>query len=530
MNEKIETAQTSYDEVPYGSHAFAQSHPDRLAVIGRLFGLKPAAVTRCRVLELGCASGGNLIPMAYHLPESEFIGVDLSSRQTEMGLKIIQDLGLKNIRIRHASILGLDDSWGKFDYIICHGVYSWVPKDVQDKILAVCSANLADTGIGYVSYNTYPGWHQREALRQMMLYHVRQMKESKHRIDQAKALIDFLARCVPSENNPYGMMLKNEMSLINRVDDWYLFHDHLEEVNDPVYFWQFAESMGRHGLQYLGEADFSTMLTSRLPKEVAETLKQINHNIISTEQYMDFFRNRQFRQTLLCHQRAPVRRNIGPPEVINLLTASAANTVDAEGKAVARTDLTSGISQSFRGPRGSITTNRPLTKAAMSVLRENWPRCLSMDALFNEAVQRLNNGRHAVQGDIQVLASDMLQAYTANAVEFRTWQGDFVTAVSEKPKISPLAAYQNRQGKSVVNLRHEQVPTDPLTQHIVNLSDGTRDRSEMVSHLTDMIKNGALTAHRDNQPITDVAMIQSNLEQDVNRRLAYLAGSALLIK
>lgn len=72
---------TSYDEVPYESYPFAQTHPDRLATVATLLGLRPAPVEQCRVLELGCAGGGNLIPMALTLPESTFVGIDLSARQ-----------------------------------------------------------------------------------------------------------------------------------------------------------------------------------------------------------------------------------------------------------------------------------------------------------------------------------------------------------------------------------------------------------------------------------------------------------------
>ena len=148
---------TSYDEVPYESHAFPQSHPDRLAAIGRLFGMNPASVENCRVLELGCASGGNLIPMAYQLPGSEFVGVDNSQREVDLGRKVIADVALPNVRIEHASILDVDASWGTLDYILAHGVYSWVPDHVQDKMLAIASANLTPQGVAYVSNNTYPG-------------------------------------------------------------------------------------------------------------------------------------------------------------------------------------------------------------------------------------------------------------------------------------------------------------------------------------------------------------------------------------
>ncbi len=525
--------QTSYDEVPYGSHAFAQSHPDRLATIGRLFGMTPMPVTKCRVLELGCASGGNLTPMAVCLPESEFVGVDLSARQVEEGNQTIRELGLENIRIEHASILDVDASYGTFDYIISHGVFSWVPPDVQEKILAVATANLAPQGIVYISYNTYPGWHMREMLRHMMLYHIKQFKGTRQRIDQAKALIDFLARYVPTENNSYGLLLKNELELINRTADWYLFHDHLEEVNDPIYFHQFAERAGAHGLQYLGESDFGTMLASRLPKEAAETLTKINKNIIATEQYMDFLRNRHFRQTLLCHRNIPLKRNLGPGDINTLLLASPAR-LDAGDPPGRKMDFSPGVQQTFRTPKGqNITTNRPLTKAAMMVLIENWPRSVDFNTLFNKAIQRMDHDPalqgKPVQREPHFLATDMLQSYIVNVVELRTWQGGFVTAISERPKVSPLAAYQSRKGTSVVNLRHEQVPLDPLAQYLASALDGTRDRAAQFAYLGELIKSGKLAAQQDNQPISDPEAIRAFLEKDINQRLAYLARAALLV-
>jgi cyclopropane fatty-acyl-phospholipid synthase-like methyltransferase len=152
---------SSYDEVPYSSYPYARTQPDRLCTLGRLFGLVPAEPSQCRVLELGCASGGNLVPMAERAPESRFVGVDLSARQIADGQRMIDALGLSNVELRHGDIAAVDASWGEFDYVICHGVYSWVPPHVQERILAICSEQLAPRGIGYVSYNTYPGWHVR---------------------------------------------------------------------------------------------------------------------------------------------------------------------------------------------------------------------------------------------------------------------------------------------------------------------------------------------------------------------------------
>ncbi len=92
--------QTSYDEVPYASHAFPQTHPNTMATVATLFGMTPAPVTNCRVLELGCAAGFNIIPMAAALPDSRFVGVDLSSRQVAEGQEAIKALGLTNVELR----------------------------------------------------------------------------------------------------------------------------------------------------------------------------------------------------------------------------------------------------------------------------------------------------------------------------------------------------------------------------------------------------------------------------------------------
>jgi cyclopropane fatty-acyl-phospholipid synthase-like methyltransferase len=142
------TAETnSYDIVPYGQLAFAQTHPDRLATVARIFGLTPPPIATCRVLELGCASGANLIPMAFNLPEASFVGVDLSRVQVQSALATVEALGLRNIQITHASILDVQPDWGEFDYIICHGVFSWVETAVQDKIFRIAVENLAPNGV-----------------------------------------------------------------------------------------------------------------------------------------------------------------------------------------------------------------------------------------------------------------------------------------------------------------------------------------------------------------------------------------------
>jgi 2-polyprenyl-3-methyl-5-hydroxy-6-metoxy-1,4-benzoquinol methylase len=161
----------TYDEVPYQSYPYSVSQPENLKTIGLLFGMNAPEVETARVLELGCAEGGNLIPIAARYPKASFVGVDLSKVQIDAGNVHIKSLGLKNIEHKNCSITDIDEKFGKFDYIVCHGVISWVPDFVRKKILEVSSQNLSENGIAYISYNTLPGWNMIRTIRDMMLYH-----------------------------------------------------------------------------------------------------------------------------------------------------------------------------------------------------------------------------------------------------------------------------------------------------------------------------------------------------------------------
>lgn len=517
----------SYDEVPYESQPFPQSHPDRLATIAHLFGMSPPAIDHCRVLELGCAGGGNLIPMAFQLPQSEFVGIDYSQRHVQTAQKFIRDLGLKNIRVEHASILDVNGSWGSFDYIICHGVYSWVTEDVQDKILSICAENLSPQGVAYVSYNTYPGWHMREMIRRMMIYHTGRFTDPTRKIQQARALIDFLARSVPTKDNAYGLLLKSELEIIKKSRDYYLFHDHLEENNTPVYFSQFAEKMARYPLQYLGEADFHTMLSSGFSEEVRETLKRIAPDIIRAEQYMDFLRNRYFRQTLICGKNLSLKRNLTPAALDGLLVAA---HVKPEHNPV---DLSPGVKETFLGTRKStLQTGRPLTKAALVVLQEHWPQALKLDDLFLRIREKL--ALHEPAQDIneenrKILKKDLLQAYTINMVELHTHQPAFLRTITERPQLLPLAVYQIAKGRPVTNLRHESVRVDHLTQSLAPYLDGSRNHAQLSGIIRKLINEGRLSIKKDETPLPSAALTEEILDGMVARVLNNLAGSALLV-
>jgi methyltransferase-like protein/2-polyprenyl-3-methyl-5-hydroxy-6-metoxy-1,4-benzoquinol methylase len=522
---------TSYDEVPYESYPFSQSHPDRLATIATLLGLKPPPVGRCRVLELGCASGGNLIPMALTLPETTFLGIDLSRRQIADGQRVVDTLGLKNIELRQQSILDVTPEMGRFDYIICHGIYSWVPPSVQDKILDICRDNLAPDGVAYVSYNTFPGWHMRSMIRRMMLYHASHFQQPQARLQQARALLDFLVQSAGQENSPYSAILKSEVEIVRNSRDSYLFHDHLEECNDPIYFYEFVERVNAKGLRYLGEADLSVMVPRNFRPEVEQVLQRLSTDIIHTEQYMDFVRNRMFRQTLLCHQGLTPIYGVTPERLLGLYVASPAKPVSATP------DIHSNAPEEFRGLGDiTLTSQEPLVKAAMTHLAEGWPREVPFEVLRDTARARLDAPIIADEitavRDTQRLGECLLTFYTSAStrlVDFHVYPTPMQLDISERPVASPLARLQAEAGNNVTNLRHELITLEHFNRHVVRHLDGTRDRAALLDILAELVAKDVLTIRSGDAVIRDAPIVRGHLSTALEAQLPRLARLALLV-
>ncbi len=521
MTAATATAPNSYDAVPYESLPFVQTHPDRLATLGHLFGLQPAALATCRVLELGSAAGGNLIPMAVALPGAQFVGVDLSPVQVAQGQQVIRDLGLRNITLLARSITDLDASMGDFDYILTHGVYSWVPDTVQEKILSLCATHLRANGIAYISYNTLPGWRMRGMVRDLMRYHAMQFDDPMQRVEQARGIVQFLAKWVPAQDNAYGLLLKTELEGLRNAPDHYILHEHLEDINEPLYFHEFAQRAAGHGLQYLAEADFSSMLASNLPPEVSDTLRHISSDVIRQEQFMDFLRNRTFRQTLLVREGLRVQRRVSSERVKALWISANLRPVNPT------LDLKTHREESFGDVNGGLLkTPNPVTKAAILVLAKHWPAALSFaDLLVQVSALLGTTGEVQQQPDKldpeTILASDILQCHVAGLLELHAGPSPFVVAPGQRPLASPLARWQAADQRAfVTTLRHEPTQIDAVSGQLLQLLDGTRTLDAIES----------AWAHSDPPALQPrgAGSAQRSAAEPLRNRLEQLARAALL--
>ena len=326
--------------------------------------------------------------MAQDHPDSQFVGIDASSRQIAEGWKTVEQLGLKNLQLKHLDVLDVAEELGQFDYIISHGVFSWVPARVQNKMLEICQRQLAPNGVGYISYNTYPGWHIRGIVRDMMFYRGAQFADPAARLAQAKALVQFVAQATKGADTPYQRLLQSELKHMGQMEDYYLHHEHLEENNQPLYFHEFARKLSVNGLQYLGDAEFSTMVSSNFSGEVAKTLHELGaHDIIQMEQYMDFVRCRYFRKSLICRTGVQLNRTVTPAVVRDLLLSSDAAPVAAKKASPGEAPVDT---ETFHTASGySVNCRSPLTKAALRELHAKWP----MPVAFKDLVAHCGGGR-----------------------------------------------------------------------------------------------------------------------------------------
>ena len=399
----MKAATNSYDALPYASYPIKYASPEHLCTTATIMGMSPAPADSCRLLEIGCSSGGHLLPLAIHWPKSQFLGIDLSRVQIEHGQRDVDALSLTNLELRQADILDIDESLGRFDYIICHGVYSWVPTPVQQQILRVCRENLAPQGVAFVSYNTYPGWHENQSIRDMMRYHVQGIEDPHQQVQQARHLLKWLAETVP-ETALYGKLLRERHNDIQQRRDAYLYHEYLESTNAPEFFWEFMQKASAMGLAYLGDAKPLSMTEPRFLPASEAGLRRVT-DPIRREQYFDFLRHRKFRQTLLCHLEVNFHPHLDLEHLGRLYIASSATPVKVP-------DANRDQQTAFKFPNDvTLSTPEPIFREILTELADAWPDSVLLQDLVDRAAERLplaesrRKGRAALRTDREIFLS-----------------------------------------------------------------------------------------------------------------------------
>lgn len=316
--------QTIYSELGYKSMPFPYTTPATLEAYAALVGVSAPNPKTERVLELGATYGGNIISQALFNPDATFVGIELSQEQVEKGNEVIANAGLTNVSLVQSDIASIGSEIGTFDYIIAHGVYSWVDDGVKDALLRLIDEHLAEDGIAYVSYNTYPGWHTMEEVRQLMMFSNRDKAQFNHKekVLHGKTIGSIVGSQILKYDNLKERNSKflGALRSVMQKDEYYVGHDHLEPNNDPVYFYQFNDHLADHNLAYLCDADLTLSMVRSFDVDIADTLDKLAPNDhVNQEQYLDFMLDTTFRKSIICKAKhaESITYDIGNPDLVN---------------------------------------------------------------------------------------------------------------------------------------------------------------------------------------------------------------------
>jgi methyltransferase-like protein len=523
----VRDALSVYDKVLYPATRFPRTHPNRLATVAFLRGMEPAPINRCRVLELGCGVGCNLLGMAFQLPESEFIGLDLAQRPIASGQSYVKDLELGNITLHSMDVCeASSERFGRFDFIIAHGLYSWVTHPVRESVLAICREMLNPQGVAYISYNAYPGNHLRDLVRGMMRFHSAGFQDPIEKVGQARGLLKFLAEST-LQPDYYVAAIRAQFERTLKYTDEAFFHDDLSEVNQPFYFHEFMSDAGRHGLQFVGEARANELEPARFTPQVVQRMRELEDAPeIVREQYKDFIRGSAFRETLLCHGEIELASDLLVERVAKLYASC-----DAVPKEI--NDDRGGEATLFRRSGGmELESAHPLITASLKFLGSHWPAAVSFEALL--AAARAAATVERIRGDefdeAEILREALASAYRAGFLEFQIFPHEVTNVVSQRPKASRLARFLLERGDSTSNQLHVFMKfPDPLSRRLVQLLDGTRDREMLTRDLIEYVRSGHGEALENGVLVENIADVAAILERRVREGLESLAREGMLV-
>jgi SAM-dependent methyltransferase len=465
------TASTAraYEEVTYPGYAYPQTHPARLEALARLFGLSPASAATCRVLELGCGDAANALAIAQTLPGATVVGVDASASAIARGRSLAAAAGLGNVELRTAEFSEVESlaRVGPVDYVIAHGVYSWIAPAARGALLELTRRVLAPQGIAFVSYNAYPGSYLRDMARDILAYHLQEVQAPAERLAHAQHLM----RTIVSVDSatPYARVLREQLQRMLDGSDALLYHDDLAAISTPFYFHEFMEHAAAAGLQFLSEADLADSQLRDVPDGVGELVASLPPDVVVREQYLDFFSNRAFRQTLLVHAELPLGRAIDDAALEALVLSSPARPAE----------------DGFVGPDGAVMrTADPLVAAAMHELCERWPEPVALPELLTSAARRAGTELPSAEAR-RVLRRVLLDAHLAHLVLLSADAPAVTSHPGARPLASDLARAQCAAGVRVLStLIPGNVPLgDEADRRLLALLDGTRDRSTLADQL-----------------------------------------------
>lgn len=512
LNQKIKDV---YNDLPYESGCFPYSSPESISAIAIAYGLNPVDVATARVLELGSASGGNIIPFAIKFPESDVVGVDLSEEQIKEGCEIVEKIGINNLVLEAKDILTIDESFGEFDYIICHGVYSWVPEVVREAILRICQVNLSERGIAYISYNTYPGWKSKEVIRDAMLLGAQGSDDQVAALAKARDMYNFLDKFAPQNGLLRNIIQQNQV-VADGTQDHYLVHEYLEPVNEPCYLREFLNAIERYDLAYFSDAQPQATVLSNYDAAIAQPIIQkCQGDFEAEEQYLDFLLNKKFRKSLITRisQKQHFTRTLSIDNFKKLYLSCHLHTPkklmpDDTLQAVGDESLNFKVSNvSYKALVKYLNRCHPSTVSIETLIGIAQNPYQAFGAKYKHLSANISNeqAEKVVLGFVTVIFNRGLGYFSSQETQVATIKNK----KTDKPFISnkrrkwahAVEIAQGRQRYS--NLFHNSINLDKVGHLFISMCDGEHSYQDMFKKMLVGVQEGSIEFSQDGKKITD---------------------------
>jgi SAM-dependent methyltransferase len=200
-------------------------------------------------VDLGCGDGLGLILTAALHPQGHFIGVDIMPDHVARGQAMIDQIGLTNISLRCSSFseqMAMAD--GRADYVVAHGVLTWVSPENQTALMDLTAKWLRPGGVFTLSYNALPGWAERTPFQALVRSVAKNLPgTSTERFNAAYAHLRPLGLIDPSVWQDLDARQKN-------ASENYFAHEYLHDHWSPLWSGDVITDMATRDLAYIGHA------------------------------------------------------------------------------------------------------------------------------------------------------------------------------------------------------------------------------------------------------------------------------------
>jgi len=487
MNPVSPDPPVDYNHFPYASQPFPFTHPMHLGALAILYGHEPVPPNQCRLLEVGFRRGGNLLPLAVAYPDSTFVGIDIADKPFPEALRLQQDLALHNLTLKLENLLHVDVSWGAFDYIVAHGIYSWVSADVQQKLWDVCQELLSPQGLAVISFATRPAGGLSEMLRQYCRWQRPRTESTQELPARVRAWLLNLQQNLSASATGAAAVCKDLVALnLQQLDENYLVNDLCDDHHDVVSLAEVCRCAARSGLRYLGDADLERSAAA-LPFLAGPQTAEQEAARVDEEMRSDYWAGRQHRAAVFCRADAvPLQESLAQ-RLLRVELGTSARPITAHGQPEAdhRVDWLSDTPVRFGTPEGRAEwISSPSIKQLLRGLSQAWPQTVPA-SVWRSQISSFESASGTEDAlSTSPFVEECLQRLAQQLLVARFQPPPTTIAISEFPFANPLARLQARTQAEVTTYAHKVLAiSDPLSRDLLTWLDGTASLAELQSRL-----------------------------------------------